>query len=85
MGKKYKVILDRNLCIGAAACEIAAPKFWEIDKEDGKANLKGGGKIEGQHEKFEIIIDEKDYKIAKDSAEVCPVAGCIVVEELEED
>jgi ferredoxin len=84
MGKKYKVILDRNLCIGAAACEIAAPNLWEIDKEDGKANLKGGSKVDGKHETFEIIIDEKDYKVAKDSAEVCPVAGCIKVVEIEE-
>lgn len=85
MGKKYKIVYDRNVCIGAAACETAAPKFWEIDKEDGKANLKSGNKISGEHEKFELVIDEKDLQIAKDSAEVCPVTGCIKVVEITED
>lgn len=83
MGKKYRIIYDRNLCIGAAACETAAPKFWEIDKEDGKANLIEG--MKSNHEKFELIIDEKDFPQAKDSSEVCPVAGCIRVEEIEEE
>lgn len=82
MGKRYKVIYDRNICIGAAACNTAAPEGWEIDKEDGKANLVGGKKFD--HEKFELIIDESQYEKFKDSAEVCPVAGCIKVVELEE-
>jgi len=83
MGKMYKVVYDRNLCIGAAACATAAPEGWEIDKEDGKANLIDGKKTEV--EKFEIIIDEKDYRKFQDSAEVCPVAGCIKVVELVEE
>lgn len=83
MGKKYKVIYDRNICIGAAACATAAPEGWEIDKEDGKANLIGGQKT--GHEIFEFIIDEKDYVKFKDSAEVCPVAGCIKVVEIVEE
>lgn len=82
MGKKYKIIYDRNKCIGAAACNTAAPKFWDIDKEDGKANLIGGSKA--GHEIFELIIDEKDYAAAKDSMEVCPVTGCIKVVELKD-
>ena len=82
MAKRYKVVYDRNLCIGAAACATAAPEGWEIDKEDGKANLIGGEKA--GVEKFEMIIDEKDYKKFQDSAEVCPVAGCIKVIELED-
>jgi len=82
VGKKYKIIYDRNICIGASACETAAPKFWEIEKEDGKANLINVRKFD--HEKFELIIDEKDFKIAQDSADVCPVSGCIKVEELKE-
>ena len=82
MGRRYRVVYDRNLCIGAAACATAAPEGWEIDKEDGKANLIGGQKT--GVEKFDIIIDEKDYKKFQDSAEVCPVAGCIKVVEVEE-
>jgi ferredoxin len=80
--KKYKVVFDRNLCIGAAACATAHPEGWEIDKEDGKANLVGGKPM--GPEKFELIIDESDYKKFLDSSEVCPVVGCITVTEIEE-
>lgn len=80
--KKYRVIFDREICIGAAACETAVPEGFEIDKEDGKANLIGGTKT--GVEKFEIVIDESMYEKFKDASEVCPVTGCIVVEEIEE-
>jgi len=82
MAKRYKVIFDRDLCIGAAACATAHPDGWEIDKEDGKANLIGGQKT--GVEKFEMIFDESQYKKFLDSSEVCPVSGCIVVVELDE-
>lgn len=80
--KRYKVIYDRNLCIGAAACNTAAPEGFEIDKEDGKANMLGSDKV--AHEKFEVIIDEEQYAKFKDASDVCPVTGCIVVIELED-
>ena len=79
---KYKIVYDRNICIGAAACEAQSPRFWEIDKEDGKANLKGGQKV--AHEVFELEIPEEFVKDAQDSADVCPVAGCIRIVKVEE-
>lgn len=82
MAKRYKVIFDRDLCIGAAACATAHPAGWEIDKEDGKANLIGGQRTDV--EKFEMVFDESQYKDFLDSSEVCPVSGCIVVVEMEE-
>jgi ferredoxin len=78
---KYKIIFNRNICIGAAACEAQAPRFWEIDKEDGKANLKGGVKV--AHEVFELEISEEFFKEALNSSEVCPVEGCIRVVKIE--
>jgi ferredoxin len=82
MAKRYKVIFDRDLCIGAAACATAQPEGWEIDKEDGKANLIGGEKT--GVEKFEMVFDESQYKKFLDASEVCPVAGCIVIVEMDE-
>lgn len=80
--KKYKIIFDRNLCIGAAQCVSISKRFWEIDEEDGKAVLKNGKKV--GHEVFELEISEEFYKEALDSSEVCPVPGCIKVEELKQ-
>mgnify|MGYP001584869442 FL=1 len=39
MGKKYMIELDREGCIGAAACVAVDPDNWAI-VEDGKVDLK---------------------------------------------
>ena len=83
MVKKYKVTYDRNMCIGAAACNTSNPEGFEIDKEDGLANLTDGKKTD-KHEVYELVISEEQFKKFKDAEEVCPVNGCIKVEELEE-
>lgn len=71
MAKKYIVEYDRINCIGAAACVASNPLFWEL-KEDGKANLVGGKKLD-KNAKQTIEIDEKDLPKMKEAAEVCPV------------
>ena len=70
VGKKYKIIYYRNSCIGAATCVIA-DKFFEMNPEDGKADLLNGKETE--HEIFELEIDESFLKEALDGAGVCPV------------
>ena len=37
---KYKIIFDRQNCIGTFSCVNANPDHWE-EGEDGKSNLKG--------------------------------------------
>jgi ferredoxin len=37
MGKKYKIVYDREGCIGAAACISVAPNSWKMG-DDGKAD-----------------------------------------------
>ncbi len=34
MTKKYKITIDRNLCIGAASCVALAMKTFELDSEN---------------------------------------------------
>ena len=70
VGKKYKIIYDRNGCIGALTCLIAS-KFFKENIEDGKADLLNGKEI--KHEIFELEIDEEFLKMALDGAGVCPV------------
>jgi ferredoxin len=76
--KKYKIIYDREACIGAIACVAVNPKFWVMDP-DGKANLLGAKK--NKEGKWELIIGEDDFIINKDASEVCPVLA-IKIEEL---
>ena len=77
---KYKVIFDREVCIGVLACNAVAPEFWEI-AADGKVDLKGA-KFNKETRKYELIIDEKHLNINQDAASVCPVYA-IVIEKID--
>ncbi len=80
MAKKYKVIFDREACIGALACNAVAPEYWLL-ADDGKVDLKGAKqRADG---KWELLIEEKKYAINKEAADSCPVSA-IVIEEVEE-
>jgi ferredoxin len=39
MAKKYRLVFDRDNCIGAAACAAVLPEVWDI-ASDGKASVK---------------------------------------------
>ena len=68
---KYKIEFDRELCIGAVACTAVAPDFWPTS-DDGKVDLVNATYNE-ETKKWELIIEEKDFEVNKESAEVCPV------------
>ncbi len=70
---KYKIEFDKENCIGAFACTAVAELFWKQSESDpGKADLTGAEYNE-KTGKWEIIIDQKDYRINEEAAEVCPV------------
>lgn len=82
MGKKFKVIYDREGCIGAFACSAANPEYWKW-ADDGKADL-AHATFNKETQKWELIIDEKDLDAHKAAAEVCPVQ-VITFEEIDEN
>lgn len=65
---KYKIIYDRDDCIGATTCTEFFKKFKMA--KDGKADLVGSKEDEGE---FTLEIDEKDLKKAVEAAKSCPV------------
>ncbi len=79
MGKQYRIIFDRDTCIGALACNAVAPEVWEL-ADDGKVDLKNATKREDG--KFELVIDESQLGKNKEAAESCPVFA-IVIEDVE--
>ena len=78
---KYKIEFDRELCIGALACTAVAEKFWPR-AEDGKVDLTNATYNE-KTKKWELIIDENDFEINKEAADVCPV-DAIVIKKIED-
>ena len=74
---KYKVIFDREICIGALSCNAVASKFWKL-ADDGKVDLEGA-KFNEKTNKYELIVDEKDLNINKEAESVCPVYAIKII------
>lgn len=64
--KKYKIIIDKEVCIGCAACTAISNNF--VMKND-KAIVKKAG------------ITEKEFKENKEAMDICPVNAIKIVEE----
>jgi ferredoxin len=79
---KYRVIYDRENCIGAFACSAAAPDFW-LFNEEGKADLKNAT-YNAETKRWELIIDEADFDDMQAAAEACPVL-VIKIEKIEDE
>jgi len=58
--KTYKIVYDRDGCIGAGSCVAANPENWFMEA-DNKANFK------------KEIITEKELAKNMEAAKVCPV------------
>jgi ferredoxin len=75
---KYKVKVDRTLCIGAASCIAVAPSTFDLDKE-GKSVIK---KKDGTTTSDFVHSDEIDDKLVnvENAAKSCPVQAIVIVE-----
>ncbi len=78
---KYKISYDREACIGALGCLGVTQELWEL-KDDGKVDLKGA-KFNEEAQRWELIVDENDFDIAKASEDSCPVQA-IKIEKIED-
>lgn len=72
---KYKIVYERNDCIGVAACAAVNGDFWVMNQlGDSKADIakdkKPTIKDDGAQE---LIIEEKDLAKNLEAAENCPV------------
>ena len=82
INKIKKIIVDRNLCIGAASCVVVAGSVFELNGEN-KAVIKqkGGIKNSGPVEKENLddsSIDEGTLLLA---AQSCPTRAIILYDE----
>lgn len=66
MAKRYKITIDRNLCIGAASCVALAMKTFALDGENKAVVLEGEG-------------DPPDA--VKLAAESCPTKAIILIDD----
>lgn len=78
---RYKIMFDRDLCIGVLACAGIAEKFWKYSS-DGKVNLHGA-KYNKKTKLYELFINESDFDLNKMAADLCPVVA-IKIEKVDE-
>ncbi|MFU8767918.1 MAG: ferredoxin [Candidatus Methanoperedens sp.] len=71
---RFKIEIERPLCISCESCVNVCPGFWEM-AEDGFSHLKGSKRVGGNEERE---VDDAGCNI--DAAEICPVI-CIHVYE----
>ena len=64
---KYKVWVDRNICIGAATCVAVSPKSFQMDNEAKAVIVR--------------TIDEEELENIIEAAKACPVAAIFIEDE----
>jgi len=69
---KYRIEYNKPCCIGCGVCAAISEKFWEMDEEE-KSHLKDSKSLEGKEVWETREIEESDFKINIEAAEVCPV------------
>lgn len=71
---KITVKVDPSLCITAASCVAAAPKFFQID-DDNIAEVIGAG---GTGYSQELEVSDDELAAIKDATESCPTSAITV-------
>lgn len=76
------MVVDRNLCIGAASCVVAAPSVYELNGEN-KAVIKqkGGVKNSGPADKENLEDQAITDEALLAAAQSCPTKAITVFDE----
>jgi len=80
--KIKKIVVNRDLCIGAACCVVSAPSVFELDGEN-KAVLKqtGGVKNSGPAEKTVLEDGAITDEALLAAAQSCPTKAIFLYDE----
>ncbi|MBU0981502.1 ferredoxin [Patescibacteria group bacterium] len=71
MSKKFKIRHDRDGCIGCTSCANICPRFWQMNEQDGLADLQDAKRLTSGD--TELTISEEDFEDNMEAAESCPV------------
>ena len=79
--KKYRVVVDEDLCIGAASCVTVAPDVFALNDENKAIVLDDTA--EDQAETYErwLEMDDSEYENLLLSAQSCPTLAIFIFDE----
>ncbi|MEK7637681.1 MAG: ferredoxin [Patescibacteria group bacterium] len=81
-GKIKKIVVNRDLCIGAASCVVNAPGVFELDGENKAVIMqKGGAKNSGPTERPNFEDGTIDDEALLMAAQSCPTKAIFVYDE----
>jgi len=83
MPKKYRIIVNREVCIACGMAPATCPEVFHLAEDNGKNSVVPKYEIEHTDSKSVGVIPEELYGCAKAGADVCPV-GAIKIEPIEE-
>ena len=77
-----KIVIDRNLCIGAATCVVTAGDVFELDSENkAVVKLQGGAKNSGPVARKDLESATIDNATLLAAAQSCPTKAILVYDE----
>jgi len=74
----FKIVYDKNSCIGAGTCSTISKQLWHVDGD--KATLKGAT-LNPKTGAYELVLDDANIKQEQAVVGSCP-AGCIKIEKM---
>jgi ferredoxin len=78
---KITIKVDKDLCIGAAACVTVAPESFVLNKENKAWVLDHGKNPEGDKYERTMEVTEEEKANLILAAESCPVLAVIILDE----
>jgi len=80
---KYKVVINRSICLGCGAAPAACSEVYELGDDNGKNRIVAKYSVELTPDISIGIIPEELYECTKNGADVCPVSA-ISIEKIED-
>jgi ferredoxin len=79
---KFRIIHEKEICIGCGACAAVCPAFWQMG-DDGKSHVKGAKTLKQNEMKTQgvtvnEVLDLDNLDCNQQAADCCPV-NCIHV------
>jgi len=77
---KLKIVVDKNLCIGAASCVTVSPAYFQLNNENKAVVVENGVSVEPDNRVYERVVEADNNQIAEIvlAAQSCPTTAVFV-------